>query len=103
MPRPSSLDDAETRIGLQEPVSVSLRLPLFYLTPSTPASDFGLSSPILNIRQIPQLEKPLPPLPPRPVSKKFVSIQPELPLPRKRLVNRPSRWIRFSLWFNTYR
>ena len=113
LPSESSLDDAETGIVqvIQEPtrISVALHLPLLYVTPSTRASEFTPSSPILNIRQIPQLEKPLPPIPPRPasVSKKLVNIQPELPLPRKRsrkrLENRPSRWIQFQLWFNTYR
>jgi hypothetical protein len=108
MSLPSSLDDAETGTVMQEPVfaSVSLHLPLLYLTPSTRASDFMPSLPILNIRRkIPHLEKPLPPIPPtsRPVSKKFVNVQPELPLPRKRLEKRPRRWIRFQLWFNTYR
>ena len=99
MSLPSSLDDAETGVVIQEPVFVSL--PLLYLTPSTRATDFAPSSPILNIPQISRLEKPLPPIPPRPVSKKLVNVQ--LPLPRKRLENRPSRWIRFWLWFNTYR
>ena len=100
MPLPPSLDDAETGIVIQEPVSVHLHLPLLSLTPSTPAADFAPLSPILKIRQIPQLEKPLPPIP-RPVWKTSVNVQ--LPLPRKCLENRPSRWIRFWLWFNTYR
>jgi hypothetical protein len=105
MSRPSSLDDAENGIVFQsaEPVSVSLRIPLSYLTPSTRASEFVPLPPILKIRQLPLWEKPLPPIPPRPVSKKFVNVQPELPPPRKRLENRPSQWIQFQLWFNTYR
>ena len=105
MSRLSSLDDAETGIALQsaEPTPVSLHLPLLYLTPSTRASDIVSLPPILNIRQIQLWDKPLPPIPPRPVSKKFVDVQPELPPPRKRLENRPSRWIQFQLWFNTYR
>jgi hypothetical protein len=104
MSRPTSLDDVETGIVLQstEPVSVSLHLPLLYLTPSTRASIFVPLPPILNIRQIPLWEKPLPPIPPRPVSK-FVNVRPELSPPRKRLENRPSQWIQFQLWFNTYR
>ena len=104
MSQPSSLDDAETGFGVQsaEPVSVSLHIPLLYLTPSTRASNFVPLPQILNIRQIPLWEKPLPPIPPRPVSK-FVKVQPELPPPRKRLERRPSQWIQFQLWFNTYR
>ena len=102
MSQPSSLDDAETGLQSTEPVSLSLRLPLLYLTPSTRASNFVQLPPILNIRQIPLWEKPLPPIPPRPVSK-FVKVQPELPPPRKSLECRPSQWIQFWLWFNTYR
>ena len=93
----TSLDDAEAGIIVQDRFSVSIHLPITYSTSSTRAIQ---STPILNTPHIPQLEKPLPPLP-RPVSKTFVNVQ--LPPPRRRLEHRPSRWIRFLLWFNTYR
>ena len=99
MSQPSPLHDAEDGIVVQEPFSASIHLPILYSTPSVLATN--IAPQILNVRQIPQLEKPLPPLPPRPVSKTIVNVQ--LPLPRKRLEPRPSRWIRFPLWFNTYR
>ncbi|KAF8806530.1 hypothetical protein BYT27DRAFT_7101950 [Phlegmacium glaucopus] len=103
MSLPSPLDDVEGGIVSQERFSVSIHLPILYSTPSTRATDFASSVPILNIQHVPQLEKPLPPLPPpsRPVSKLLINV--ELPPPRKRLEHRPSRWIRFWLWFNTYR
>lgn len=96
----SSLDDAETGLVVRERFSVSIHLPTSYTTPSMRATDFGSSMLILNARQIPRLQKPLPPIPPRPVSKRLVSAQLQ---PRKSLRQRPSRWIRFGLWFNTYR
>lgn len=83
-------------------LSDSIRLPASYSTPSTRAIDFESSMLVLNARPRPPLEKPLPPIPTRPVSKSLVNVQ--IPqVPRKRLEHRPSRWVRFELWFNTYR
>lgn len=93
----NTIDDAEKGIPDQYPVAVSF--PVVHSASSVRAADTLASLPALEIVSSPKfpLEK-VSPNPPRATSRVVLSIP-----PKKALKKRARRWVRFQLWFNTYR
>ncbi|KAF8161265.1 hypothetical protein B0H34DRAFT_654134 [Crassisporium funariophilum] len=96
MALPSHIDDAERGIREQEPFTVSTYLDVAHWMSW---AERPTSTPCPKpLPAIPRDEKRQS-RPPRPISEQIIQTRP----PRKRVVRRASRWIRFQLWFNTYR
>ncbi|KAH9485483.1 Adenylate-forming reductase 06235 [Psilocybe cubensis] len=94
LPPRFTIDDAEKGTSDQGyPVAVTL--PMVYSKPSLSATETLSSLPAPHALPTPSEKHPS--LPP-PFKRNLVSSS-----PAKRLKKRASRWIRFQLWFNTYR
>jgi len=96
---PSAIDDAEKGVVDQELVPIHVALPLAHSDSSMTASTTVSSTTACEV------------VPPKAPSEKpeapssVVPRPPALVAPAKKLVERrrASRWVRFQLWFNTYR
>ncbi|KAF8201012.1 hypothetical protein BJ912DRAFT_1019923 [Pholiota molesta] len=93
----NTIDDAEKGIPDQYPVAVSF--PVVHSASSVRAADTLASLPALEIVSSPKFpSEKVSPNPPRATSRVVLSIP-----PKKALKKRARRWVRFQLWFNTYR
>ncbi|KAF9049905.1 hypothetical protein BJ165DRAFT_961560 [Panaeolus papilionaceus] len=103
MSYPSSVDDAEKGIDQQEPFAVSVTLPGIHAIPQTLSADEKEQTSSQDTIAMPTISRPEKESPPPPREGPPTETSTRVVMMKKAAAHRASRWIKFQLWFNTYR